>query len=90
MSETVTEKIDLDYLYFVDNSNVIDINKICLETQKNVILGTVYNIIRYGFDEELNNESLKTFVAIIPIDKEIVMWAYRVVISMSLRKNLLK
>lgn len=47
----------------------------------------------YRFDKELNNEIFKPYVNrknLSSIDRGIIMWRYRVVMPLSLRKNVLK
>lgn len=59
--EIETEDPDFDYLNFIENASVIDSLKVRSETRCDPILGTVFNYIRYGFPEVVENDLIKPF-----------------------------
>lgn len=46
---------------FVENLNIIDINKVKSTTRKYVLLGKVYKLIRDGFKKTTDDVILKSF-----------------------------
>lgn len=90
---TIKNSEEFDYVNFVEGLNVVDINRVRSETRKDVILGKVYNLIRYGFEKEYEDDTLKPFYGRkdeLSLNKGVIMWGYRVVVPFTLRKQLLQ
>ncbi|XP_045461860.1 uncharacterized protein K02A2.6-like [Harmonia axyridis] len=89
---TIKNSEEFGYVNFVEGLNVVDINRVRSETRKDVILGKVNNLIRYGFEKENEDDTLKPFYGRkdeLSLDKGVIMWGYRVV-PFTLRKQLLQ
>lgn len=70
----------------------IDNNKLQSETCKGVMLGRVFNFIRYGFSKETNDvtKPYKFRQNELSIGYGIIMWSFRVVVPKSVRSQFLK
>lgn len=83
---------EYDYINFIEDQNVIDLNLVRSETRKDPVLSNVYNMVRYGFPKHVNSEVLKPYLnrkSELYIENGVIMWGYRVVIPNKLQKNML-
>lgn len=83
---------EYDYINFVQDQKVIDLNMVRYETKKDSNLCSIFNMIRYGFSDVLKDDSLKPYwnrKDELYIEQGVIMWGYRVVIPIKLRSKLL-
>lgn len=91
-SDTIVEK---NYLNFIcDQSFNVDFHAVKLQTAKDPILAKAYSAIQSGsFDSIKKDDDMKSFYnrrTELTSEQGVVMWGYRAVIPMNLRKSVLQ
>lgn len=92
-SKGESEFRELDYVHFLENANVIDLNLVRVETRRDSILGKLFNYIRYGFPNTMEDLKLKAYFnkkEELYIENEVIMWGYRILVPTKCRNNLLR
>lgn len=82
------------YLNFIDQVSTIDRTAIHRETATDSVLSVVINFVKNGWPaKKSSNENIKPYECRaneLSVEKDILMWGYRVIVPSSLRKDFLQ